>query len=336
MQLSKSEVFGAMASLGPRRRESEGGLFTRKEPAVPPHQIPSENTWGGICHQPLPLAGVDGFWYSRRMRLKTNLHLHTQEDPSDAIAYSAKEAIDRASELGFQVLALTLHDKFGYTTELGAYAASQDIILIPGIEKTIERRHTIIINAVPEAEAIQTFIDLAAYKKLHPECFVLAPHPFFYGNFSLKEKLHQHADLFDAVEYSWFYSKQFNRNKRGRAVARERGLPFIATSDTHMLKYLNQSYAIIEAKEKSISAILSALRTNEFENVSAPVRFWRDMVFSEGWQLIKDNVCRAATAARELMKRRSASRVGTPVVEPTGSLRGAVEPMVSSRGIEPR
>ncbi len=43
--------------------------------------------------------------------LKVELHSHTSDDPHDRIPYSAEQLIDRAAALGYDALAITLHDK---------------------------------------------------------------------------------------------------------------------------------------------------------------------------------------------------------------------------------
>lgn len=213
------------------------------------------------------------------MLLKTNLHFHSSEDPLDGpyISYSFKEAIDRAAELGFQVLAITHHNGYGYTPKLAGYAQSKNILLIPGIEQTVCGKHVIMLNITKEAENIENFEDLARYRAAHPECLIMAPHPYYYGNYSLKGYLDKHHDLFDAVEQSWFYNKIMNRNPEAKGAAEKYNLPFIATSDTHKLKYLNNSYALIEASELSPAAVFAAIRARKFKNESVPALFWRDM-----------------------------------------------------------
>lgn len=204
------------------------------------------------------------------MHLKTNLHLHTAEDPEDRIPYTAYKAIDYAAVRDFNVLALTLHDRVGATSELHAYAQARGILLISGIEKTIEGAHVLILNAAKSAEQIKTLSDLAAYRAAHPECFVIAPHPYYYGNISLKEKLDEHHALFDAIEQSWFYKGVLNRNLPAQQAAQQYSLPFIATSDTHVLRRLDYSYAVIEAAQKTPEAIFSAIKGGSFVNISAP------------------------------------------------------------------
>jgi predicted metal-dependent phosphoesterase TrpH len=213
------------------------------------------------------------------MQLKTNLHLHSQEDPADGsfIGYNAIEAIDRAAQLGFEVLAFTLHNSFFYSDELAGYALSKNILLIPGIEKTIEGRHVLILNADVRAEGIQTLTALAAYRQAKKDILVIAPHPYYYGNISVKEKLDASPQLFDALEQSWFYREPFNRNIRAQDAAVRLNKPLIATSDLHVLSRMDNSYAVIEAAEKTVAGVFAAIKSGAFTNHSIPAS-WRSMI----------------------------------------------------------
>lgn len=219
------------------------------------------------------------------MQLKTNLHFHTGDDPEDAVSYSTKEGIDHAAALGFDALALTCHRKAAWTEEYDAYATARGILLIPGIELDLKEsressergRHLIILNCTKEAQGIWTFTDLKEYRARHPECFILAPHPFFYGNFSLKRYLHTHIGLMDAIEHSWFYSLLCNRNKKAARVAHAHHLPFIATSDAHIFQFMNTDYAIIDAEEKTIPALFQAMREHRITNVTKRKKFFKEM-----------------------------------------------------------
>lgn len=204
------------------------------------------------------------------MKLKTNLHFHSKEDPEDTIPYTLQEGIDEAARLNFDVLATTLHNKYGYTDEVARYAADRGVLLIPGIEKTIQGCHVVLLNCNRDAESIASFQDLGKYRHIHPECFVLAVHPYYFI-YSLNHRLEQYTNLFDGVEWSWYYSSwSCEANDKAASFARSHRLPFIATSDTHCLRYLNRSYAIIDTPTKDVSGVLAALKKGVFENVSHP------------------------------------------------------------------
>jgi len=222
------------------------------------------------------------------MKIKTNLHFHTNDDPSDPITYSMKEGIDKAVSLGFGALAITCHQKFAWTKEYDEYAKSKGLVLIPGIEIYAgttfaeARRHILVLNAQSDVEKVRTFDQLSAYKKEHPEVFVIAPHPYFYGNFCLKDFLEKHIGLFDAIEQSWFYSRWFNRNTKAKAVAEKYKLPFVSTSDTHFFDFLDTNYCTVDAENATSEAILFAIKMGKIENTTSPRNFWKDMVWRQG------------------------------------------------------
>jgi len=223
-----------------------------------------------------------------KMKIKTNLHFHTGDDPADHISYSTKEGIDKAVSLGFGALAITCHQKCAWTPEYAEYAKSKGLLFISGIEIYVgetreeSKRHVLILNAVKEAENVRTIDELIAYKKEHPEAFIMAPHPYFYGGFSLKELLEKYIYLFDAVEQSWFYSRWFNRNVKGKATADKYKLPFVSTSDAHFFDFLDKNYCTVEANEATPEAIFAAIRAGKFENTTSRRNFWRDMVRTQG------------------------------------------------------
>jgi len=228
------------------------------------------------------------------MKIKTNFHFHTGDDDADPIDYSTIEGIDRAAELGFGALAITCHQKFAWTKEYADYAEKKGVLFIPGIEIYIgetpenSHRHTVILNATKGAENIRTFKELSAYKHAHPEAFVLAVHPYFYGHFSLHELLEPNIALYDAVEQSWFYSKMFNRNIKGKEIAEKYHLPFISTGDNHYLDFLDKNYCTVEAEENTPEAIFSAIKAGKFENTTSPCNFLFDMVWKQGMYFAKE------------------------------------------------
>jgi len=220
------------------------------------------------------------------MILKANLHLHTadgKKERREHIRYNIYEAIDCAQELGFKVLAITCHQKAAFKKEMDLYAQKQGILLIPGIEAKIERRHTVILNCLEDVEKIKTFNELRYYKKEHPEIFILAPHPFFPLGHSLKNKLEKNIDIFDAIEHSWYWAKKINYNKRAKEIAQKYNKPYMGTSDTHFLNYLNTTFCLIESEDITIENILKSLKNKNFENKSLPLTFWQ--MFKVGCQL---------------------------------------------------
>ena len=135
--------------------------------------------------------------------LRADLHIHTRE-AEPFIRYSAREVIARAAREGYRVLSITNHDTLTFTTDLAAFARDHGIVLIPGIEVTVEGRHVLIYNADVEIDKITTFAGLRHYRT--PEWLVVAPHPFFPSSYSLREKLWHEIELFDAIEFRMTFS----------------------------------------------------------------------------------------------------------------------------------
>ncbi|MEK7089558.1 MAG: hypothetical protein AAB920_01945, partial [Patescibacteria group bacterium] len=91
------------------------------------------------------------------MKIKINLHLHTNDDAEDSIHYSFIDALRVAKMHGFGCLALTCHNKFVDKEEYRKTAEMLGILFIPGIERTIEKRHVVILNPDKDVNAVKTF-----------------------------------------------------------------------------------------------------------------------------------------------------------------------------------
>src|SRR5437588_2823953 len=96
--------------------------------------------------------------------LKLDLHIHTLDDPKDAVDYSAHELLERARALGFRVLAITLHDAVFDRAEVFADAARVGILLIPAAEVRLEGAGVILLNVC--ASEIETLRSLEVLQEL--------------------------------------------------------------------------------------------------------------------------------------------------------------------------
>ncbi|MGH7320687.1 MAG: PHP-associated domain-containing protein [Candidatus Rokuibacteriota bacterium] len=201
------------------------------------------------------------------MILKADLHLHTRER-EPVITYDARALIDRAAREAFRVLSITNHDTLTFGEDLAAYARERDILLIPGVEATIEGKHVLLYNLDVDPRQIRTFADLRRLRR--PEWLVVAAHPFYPSYFCLRERLLAEIDLFDAIEFSHFYTSRIDFNRRAVRVAREVGLPLVGTSDSHLAAQFGTTYSVIDG-EPSVAAILSAIRKGRVSVVSRPL-----------------------------------------------------------------
>lgn len=212
--------------------------------------------------------------------LKADLHLHTREDPCDPVLYTARELIAQAADQGFEVLSITNHNLRTFDRDLFHFARERGILLIPGMEITIQDRHVLVLNP-PEHKSFADFSSLADLNR--PDCLVIAPHPFFPGFHSINGFMKTCYPMFDALEYSHFYLPFLNFNRRALKFSRASGLPLLGTSDAHFLEQLGTTYSLIQAP-KDRESIFSAIRQGKIELVTKPLsllqagrilgRFW--------------------------------------------------------------
>lgn len=203
--------------------------------------------------------------------LKVELHAHSADDPVDAIPHTTTQLIDRAAALGYQALAITLHDRQLDVRDYRSHAADLGITLIPGIEKTIHGKHVLLLNFSRAAEDVRTFEDVAALKRREAG-LVIAPHPYFPGGTCLRGLLERHADVFDAVEYNGMFTSTLNFNIPAVRWAHLHGRPMVGCGDVHRLRQMGLTYSLIDA-EPDADAICAAIRAGRVRVQAAP-RSW--------------------------------------------------------------
>ncbi|MBI3454744.1 MAG: PHP domain-containing protein [Candidatus Rokubacteria bacterium] len=205
------------------------------------------------------------------MRLKADLHLHTQEGEA-FIRYDARGLIDRAAGEGFQVLSITNHDTLTFSEDLAAYARDRGILLIPGVEATVEGKHVLLYNLKVSPHRVRTFADLR--RERSSEWMVVAAHPFYPTSMCLRDRLLAEIDLFDAIEVSHFYTRGMDFNRPAIRLAHEIGLPLLGTSDSHLARQFGTTYSLIEG-EPTLAAVLSAIKRGKVSVVSHPLGLWQ-------------------------------------------------------------
>jgi predicted metal-dependent phosphoesterase TrpH len=208
--------------------------------------------------------------------IKLDLHIHTLDDPKDALDYSAHELLERARALGFRVLAITLHDAVFDRAEVFADAARMGILLIPAAEMRLEGADVILLNVTPdEVESLRTLDDLGALRACRgPSLFTIAPHPFYVLGGSIGERLLERIDCFDAIELCHFWSRFFNPNRRAVEIAGRFRKPLIATSDAHRLHAFGSNYTSIPRPvELTVESVIDALRRGPLQVTNPPCSF---------------------------------------------------------------
>jgi predicted metal-dependent phosphoesterase TrpH len=201
--------------------------------------------------------------------LKIELHTHTADDPIDVIPHTTFELIDRAATLGYDALAITLHERQLDLRRFASYAEERGLLLIPGVERTIEGRHVLLLNYARGAEDVRTFADLARLRARAPG-LVVAPHPFFPASVCLRADLERHADLFDAVERNAMFIRGVDFNRAAERFAARHGKPVVGNCDVHRLAQLGSTYSVVDS-ERDPEAICAAIAAGRVRVESRPL-----------------------------------------------------------------
>lgn len=207
--------------------------------------------------------------------LKVELHAHTADDPVDRIPHTALQLIDRAAALGYGALAITLHERQLDVAPLTPYAAERGLTLIPGVERTIEGRHVLLLNFRRGADDVNTFDDLARLRQREAG-LVVAPHPFFPLTSCLRGCMDRHPALFDAAEINAMFRPGVDFNRLARRWADRYGKPLVGNGDVHRLRQLGITYSIVDA-EPDAAAICAAIAAGRVRVESRPMP-WTDIV----------------------------------------------------------
>src|SRR4030095_14873 len=221
------------------RQESAAGLGRSRE-TRPRRRQATREVDRARCGWYRPCSGQSAML----ARLRADLHVHTR----------APELSARAACAGYRVLSITNHDTITYSADLASFARDHDVLLIPGVEATVEGRHVLVYNADVEADKLRTFADLRRYRT--PEWLVAAPHPLFPASYCLREKLWQEIDLFDAIEFRHFYTPHCVSHRPAVKLAAAVDLPLLGTSDSHFDDQLGTTFSLIEA-DLSVESVLA-------------------------------------------------------------------------------
>jgi predicted metal-dependent phosphoesterase TrpH len=196
--------------------------------------------------------------------LKTDLHTHSKEDRA-VLSYTTKELIKVAAKNKFDVISITVHGRNYYPLDMVRYAKKLGVLLFPGREAHIEGRHVLIYN---HEEPIKKLAHLDRVQQENG--LVIAPHPYFIVPACLGRKLVKYIDYFDAIEYSHFYTKYFNLNRKALKIAKKYKKAIIGTSDIHFYYEFNKTFSLIDA-DKKIDSILEAIRKRKTKLVTKPM-----------------------------------------------------------------
>jgi hypothetical protein len=217
--------------------------------------------------------------------LKAELHSHCSLDPIDyrVCSYSPEQLISEAARLGYDVLAITCHNRDIWSRELSEYAESLGITLIPGMEVSTEGgRHVLAYNFRTGSEHLNTLAKIR--ERSREDTLAIAPHPYFPGRVCLRGLLEQHIDAFDAIENSGFHVPGIDFNRRARKMAQKHQKPVVGNGDVHQLWQLGKTFSWI-CSEPDLAPILRAVKRGrvrvETTSLIYPeaARFWATILW---------------------------------------------------------
>jgi len=210
------------------------------------------------------------------MKLKVDLHLHTNRDLAEIVSgrknlISPTRLIDMAVEQNYDAISITHHGVQFVDKALVDYARRKGLLIIPGVETFIQRKHVLLIN-FSSKKYILSYEDLLKYKT--DDVLVIAPHPYYFVSECLGRDLTDHIACFDGVEYCHYYMNWLNPNRKAMRIAEKYKLPMIGNSDAHKDYQFGTTYSYVYAEEKTIPAIIHAIKQGKVEVVTRPLNLW--------------------------------------------------------------
>jgi predicted metal-dependent phosphoesterase TrpH len=203
--------------------------------------------------------------------LRADFHHHIDADPLDGkfVHHSAGALIDHAAAVGLHVLAITCHESVPYDGDAARYAAGRGVLLLRGMEATVEGHHVLLLNFPEFPPGVCGMGEIAARKTR--DAVVIAPHPFYPVGMGMGDTLAKYPGIFDAVEFSGMYTPLTRRfNRRAADYARHAGMSVVGNSDTHFLWQLGHTYTLIDAPAEP-AAVIQALRNGRTRVVTRPL-----------------------------------------------------------------
>ena len=185
--------------------------------------------------------------------LCADLHFHTCYSP-DA-TNPPKTIVERLNNHPtIKAIAITDHNTFeGYRKTAELAKAYPDILIIPGVEISAEEGEIILLGISQLPPQPWTARNVIAYSKAN-NALAIAPHP--YRGYGLRE-LAAKLDL-DAIETLNGITSPL-QNKRAEELAKTRGLPGVAGSDSHFSSDPWNVYTEVRAS-LDVDEVLAAIK----------------------------------------------------------------------------
>ena len=190
--------------------------------------------------------------------LKCDLHVHSNASADGHCP--VEKLLETAKARGLDAVAVTDHDTTAGA--LRALSCKTDILIIPGIEVSTKDGHILVLGTTKEYEPGKPARETIAEAKADG-CITIVPHPFHYFRHAVglrDRKALQEADAVEAYNSRYYVG---TANSKAARVARRFGKPVVAGSDAHECAYVGFGENIIDAKERTVEAVLAALKAGK-------------------------------------------------------------------------
>lgn len=190
--------------------------------------------------------------------LKADLHVHS--GASHDARGSVKEILERAREVGLDVVAVTDHDSIQRSLEAVERAPQHGLLAVPGVEVSTRDGHLLALGVGelprpdrPLRETVERVRSLGGV--------AVVPHPF-------QRTRHGAGAVTDCDAVETYNSRLLMgiANRRARKFAERRGLPGLAGSDAHTVRMVGRAYTLVDAAmDAGVDEVLEAIRVGGVE-----------------------------------------------------------------------
>ncbi|MFP8954058.1 PHP domain-containing protein [Natrialbaceae archaeon A-arb3/5] len=190
--------------------------------------------------------------------LSVELHVHSE------LSYDGRDPVDlileQAQAVGLDAIAVTDHDEIDASLEAAKRASEYGLVGIPGMEISSKAGHILglgIEESIPPGLSYESTIEA-----IHEQGgLVVIPHPFQESRHGVMARVSR-DELADGDAIEIYNSRLLTgrANRQAERFARSRDLPMTAGSDAHISEMVGQAVTRVEADERSVDAILEAVR----------------------------------------------------------------------------
>lgn len=241
--------------------------------------------------------------------LKCDLHVHTNASRDGES--SLEDVINAAKSAGLDAIAITDHDTVDGSVE-ALERGDSDLLIIPGIEVSTKQGHLLVLGTFtvfpPNEDVSKTIADAKSEGAV-----TVVPHPFHrwrHGVGLKKRYALKEADAIEGLNSRYIIG---TANQKAVKKAKKYGKPMTAGSDAHNARFVGFGVTEIECSERSVEAILDAIRDGHIAGISSrcrktPLRIYTYQSWNNTVRKVRRFSGRVRTNTRHRPRRRNIQR----------------------------